>query len=190
MKKKKVFLTIPQYANHRGKDQNAVRYAIKNKKIISVKRGPKKEVLIDRDAADQEWVTRDNPREQVITPASPPPAILITPEIMKESESEDSGDDDDISFHSVAKYRAKKEKYEAEMAQIKVEVARGKLVEAKDIEDRWVQVATITRTKVLGIPSKARQRMPELTDLQYSILEMIVRETLEDLASNNVTGSN
>jgi hypothetical protein len=188
MKKSKVFLTIPQYANHRGKDQNAVRYAIKTGKISSHKKGPKKEILIDRDAADMEWVPRANPREEVFQPPTnaPFPTVVLGPSSNKDDDNFDE-DDDEMLLVSVAKFRAKKEKYDAELAKIKVDKEKGKLIDAKETEARWNQVASITRTKVLGIPSKSRQRMPELTDLQYSILEMIVREALEELASENVT---
>lgn len=192
-KNSKVFLTIPQYANHRGKDQNAVRYAIKTGKITSFKKVKAKgkknsELMIDRDAADMEWVPRLNPREEVIPEpekiSSTLPTVVMAPPMMNSFEEEE---EEELSLMSVAKSRAKKEKYEAELAKIKVEKERGKLIDAKATEEKWIQIASITRTKVLGLPSKARQRMPELTDLQYSILEMIVRETLEELAGENVT---
>ena len=55
---------------------------------------------------------------------------------------------------------------------------------ASEVEAKWVEVITISRTKVLGIASKAKQRIPDLTQDQIAILEDIVREALEELASD------
>ena len=50
----------------------------------------------------------------------------------------------------------------------------------------WVQLVTIAKTKVLGIPTKAKQRIPDLDKGAMALLDEIVRETLEDLAGENV----
>ena len=56
------------------------------------------------------------------------------------------------------------------------------LVRADEVQQKWVQVITLARTKILGIPTKAKQRIPELDTTAITCLEDIVRETLEDLA--------
>jgi hypothetical protein len=186
-KQKKVFLTIAQYANHRDKDQGSVRYAIKNKKITSYKKDKATgEVRIDRDAADVEWIPRQNPREE-----QPPSRITIPPSFTEDEDDPDATvDDDGTALPSIQKSRQKKEKYDAELAKIKVEKERGKLIDAVETEKRWIQVGNILKTKVLGMPSKIRQRIPEITDIQYSIIETIAREALEELANENVTEEN
>ena len=40
----------------------------------------------------------------------------------------------------------------------------------------------MARTKILGIPTKAKQRIPDLDVDAIEVLDAIVRETLEDLA--------
>jgi len=43
---------------------------------------------------------------------------------------------------------------------------------------------TLARTKIMGIPTKAKQRIPDLDTEAVTVLEDIVRETLEDLAES------
>ena len=54
---------------------------------------------------------------------------------------------------------------------------------AADIESKWVEIVTQARTKMLGIPTKAKQRIPDLDADAMTVLEDIVRETLEDLSA-------
>jgi hypothetical protein len=42
----------------------------------------------------------------------------------------------------------------------------------------------MARTKILGIPTKAKQRIPDLDVDAITALDDIVRETLEDLAAS------
>jgi len=56
------------------------------------------------------------------------------------------------------------------------------LVPAADVESTWIEVITMARGKILGIPTKAKQRIPDLDGGAMACLEDIVRETLEDLA--------
>lgn len=190
MVKKKKLLTVPQYAAHRGKNEGAVRYAIREGKLSSslVKDGAK--VLIDWRKADQEWIPRteanDDPEIPVATKSKKnSKKTKSKSKIKKEWDPENPYDVSMLVPIGVSKMR--KEAYEAELARIKVEKENGLLVTAKDVESMWVKLGTITRSKVLGIPSKARQRIPEFTDSQYSVLEMIVREALEEISSEQVS---
>jgi phage terminase Nu1 subunit (DNA packaging protein) len=56
------------------------------------------------------------------------------------------------------------------------------LVSAREIALKWGEVVAIARTKILGIPSKAKQRIPDFPQDAFVILEDIVREALEDVA--------
>jgi excisionase family DNA binding protein len=81
--------------------------------------------------------------------------------------------------------RARTEYLKAELLELERKEKEGLLVRAADVEAKWVEVITISRTKVLGVPSKAKQRIPDLTQDQIAILEDIVREALEELAEGN-----
>ena len=55
-------------------------------------------------------------------------------------------------------------------------------VDAEQVAAKWGELVAITRTKIMGVPSKAKQRMPDLSADDAALLEEIVREALEDLA--------
>jgi hypothetical protein len=82
--------------------------------------------------------------------------------------------------------RAKREAMMARLAEIDVEEREKLLVPSEDVKNAWVQLVTIAKTKVLGIPTKAKQRIPDLDKSAIGLLDEIVRETLEDLAISDV----
>lgn len=79
--------------------------------------------------------------------------------------------------------RARTEHLKAELLELERKQKEGLLVPAADVEAKWVEIVTLARSKTLGIPSKAKQRIPDLDVGAMATLEDIVRETLEDLAS-------
>lgn len=81
--------------------------------------------------------------------------------------------------------RARTEFLKAELLELERKEKEGLLVRAADVQAKWVEVLTISRTKVLGVPSKAKQRIPDLTQDQIAILEDIIREALEELAEGS-----
>ena len=82
--------------------------------------------------------------------------------------------------------RARTEHLKAELLELDRKQKEGLLVPAADVEAKWIEIITLARTKTLGIPSKAKQRIPDLDAGAMVTLEDIVRETLEDLASEAV----
>lgn len=59
----------------------------------------------------------------------------------------------------------------------------GLLLPREQVEKAWANAVTIARTKILAIPTRARQRIPHLSLEEVAILEELIRETLEDLSS-------
>ena len=57
------------------------------------------------------------------------------------------------------------------------------LVPLKEVQQKWTEVITTARTKLLGISSKAKQRLPDLDTNAVSCIDEIVREALEELAT-------
>lgn len=78
--------------------------------------------------------------------------------------------------------RARTEHLKAELLELDRQQKEGLLVKAADVEHEWVEVITRARTKLLGIPTKAKQRIPDLDTDAIGVLDDIVREALEDLA--------
>ena len=79
--------------------------------------------------------------------------------------------------------RARTEHLKAELLELERQQKEKILVKAEEIETKWVEIITLARTKLLGIPTKAKQRIPDLDTDAISILDDIVRETLEDLST-------
>jgi hypothetical protein len=165
-------------------DKSSVQYAITSGKIQKAVVEKDGKILIDVEIANQEWDPRfEATRSAVIPPGSP---LLVLPGGgSHESGSSGPTDEERIVPQSVSK--AKRETYEAEMARLKLEQIQGKLVESEEVEQRWISIASLVRMKVTGIPSKTRQRIPELTDEQYDVLESICREALEELTNENIS---
>ena len=78
--------------------------------------------------------------------------------------------------------RARKEAALAALAEIELAEKLGELVPAYDVERRLVSVFSGCKTKLLGIPSRARQRDPSLTVQQVAMIERLIREALTELS--------
>ena len=78
--------------------------------------------------------------------------------------------------------RARTEYLKAELLEIERAEKEGRLVDAEQVAAKWGELVAIARTKIMGVPSKAKQRMPDLSADDAALLEEIVREALEDLA--------
>lgn len=163
-------LTMRQYAKHRGVSHETVSNAVKKGRITCV-RNERGYAQIDPEVADREW-SENSDHAKMISKGQ-------TPQAPSQPEA------DGPRGPSYAQSRAIREAYQARLAKLDYDERMGKLVEAEEVKRKWVQVAGLVRTKVLGIPSMAKQRIPDLTSEQYLVIEAIVREALEALADGN-----
>ena len=109
------------------------------------------------------------------------------PDIEDATEGDDPGHNfgervGDQASMDFGRARADKEKYAAKQAQIKYEKELGILVDAQAVEKKWIDVVSTVRTKILAISSKVRTRVPGLASSDYSTIERIVIEALQDLS--------
>ena len=81
--------------------------------------------------------------------------------------------------------RARTEHLKAELLELDRQQKEGQLVRVEDVEREWLEEITMARTKLLGIPTKAKQRLPDLDTDAIGVLDDIVREALEDLANSD-----
>ncbi len=79
--------------------------------------------------------------------------------------------------------RARTEWLRAELMELERAEKEGELVRADEVAKAWGDLVAITRTKIMAVPSKAKQRIPEIPADAFVALEQIVREALEDLAN-------
>ena len=79
--------------------------------------------------------------------------------------------------------RARTEHLKAELLDIERKQKEQQLVDSKQVQAKWLEGISIAKNKVLGNPSKAKQRIPELDVSAMNCLEDIVRESLEEIAN-------
>lgn len=83
---------------------------------------------------------------------------------------------------SITESKAITEDYKARMAKLEFEERTGKVVNAEDVKVRVVTMITVAKTKLLGVPSKAKGRIPSLTVRDVEELEQLISEALEELS--------
>lgn len=79
--------------------------------------------------------------------------------------------------------RVRKESAQAEIVELELAAKRRELIPAAEVEGRLREVFTACRTKLLAVPSRARQELPHLAPSDLDVIEDLVRESLEDLAA-------
>jgi hypothetical protein len=151
-------------------------------------------VFIDSLTMREEW---DRNTQKRIGRGPKPPAGTIertpkrpgelTPQERRDQQA-DSGRNLADTNEAIPDYnesRARTEHLKAELLELERKEKERILVKAEEVEAKWVEIITMARTKILGIPTKAKQRIPDLDTDAISLLDDIVRETLEDLAAKS-----
>lgn len=82
--------------------------------------------------------------------------------------------------------RARSEFEKANLLELERKTKERQLLRREDVEQAWGQAVNLTRTKLLGVPSTARQRIPHLELEEVELLTALIREALEELASGEV----
>ena len=147
--------------------------------------GPDGNPLIERDNLEQRWaaITRtrtDSP--QPLRPAAertkpqpkPPPPPPRAPEPEELPAYNDS--------------RARSEYEKANLLELQRKTQEGLLLRREDVELAWGGAVNITRTRLLGVPSTAKQRIPHLEIEEVELLTTLIREALDELAAGEVKG--
>ena len=83
--------------------------------------------------------------------------------------------------------RARTEWEKANILEMERMTKAGLLLPREDVEQAWDAAVNITRTRLLGVPSTLKQRIPHLTPDEVELTRDMIREALEELASGDVT---
>jgi phage terminase Nu1 subunit (DNA packaging protein) len=78
--------------------------------------------------------------------------------------------------------RARLELARAQLAEIDLEERRGELVPVAEAQAEAEALFSEARTKLLGVPTRARQRMQHLTADDVRMLDELIREAMEAFA--------
>jgi len=82
--------------------------------------------------------------------------------------------------------RARSEFEKANLLELQRKTQEGLLLHREDVELAWGQAVNITRTRLLGVPSAAKQRIPHLEIEEVELLTALIREALDELAAGEV----
>ena len=82
--------------------------------------------------------------------------------------------------------RARHEKEKRLLAELARQEKERELLRREDVELAWGQAVNITRTRLLGVPSTAKQRIPHLEIEEVELLTALIREALDELAAGEV----
>jgi phage terminase Nu1 subunit (DNA packaging protein) len=172
-------MSLTAYAKRRGVSAMAVSNAVKTGRLVaSVARVKGQPKIRDAVLADREWDANtdlskapgyvkqrgaDRPRG----PGRPPK----------------QDDDDQVRLGmSLADASAAEKVWKARIAELDFLERSSALVDAKEMTAKLVDVYTRCRTKLLGIPTRVKQQLPELSIRDVAAVDGLVRETLEELA--------
>lgn len=71
----------------------------------------------------------------------------------------------------------------AKTADLEYRRAAGELIEVVEVERQIVSMVTAARNKLMGVPTRFRQRAPHTLDADIGVLDDLIREALEDLSA-------
>lgn len=203
----RMFMTLTAYAARRGVSPKAVSKAIASGRLsASVTRDQHGQPKIaDADLADREWAANTRARADY---AAPKKAARAEPEPEPEPTPADETATPDPAPRARAKpsssgavspelagyyaHRSARESAAARMAAVQAELAELELAERRgqmipkvtarlDVMGQY----TIVKTKLLGVPRRVAQRVPQIAAEVILVIDELVREALEELASDD-----
>jgi len=175
-----VLITVDQAAKVLGlKSRNSIYRKIKTGDLVSVS-GGKGSPLIERDGLEERW--QQITREQKNSPQPLRPAAERT----KAPAKEPAPEADSVELPAYNESRARSEYEKANLLELQRKTQEGLLLRREDAVQAWNQAVNITRTRLLGVPSTAKQRIPHLEIEEVELLTGLIREALDELAAGEV----
>ena len=141
--------------------------------------GPDGAPWIERDGLEERW--QQMTREQKNSPKPLRPAterLKPTPTRtvrVVESDVPDYNEE-----------RARHEREKRMLAELARQEKERELLRRDDVIQAWAAAVAMTRTKLLGVPSVVRARIPHLEIDEVEVITQLIREALEELAAGEV----
>lgn len=179
-------MSVRAYSRHLGVNHMAVWRRIESGKLSAcVVRDAKGKVLGigDLAVADREWaensdLTRATQEVRDREAAREMARQLVAPSVVPD----ESPQTDEPAAMTMSVASTSEKFWKARLAELKFKQESGELVPAADVARGWVDIITNAKTRLLGIPSRAKQALPHLTVTDIAALEGLIREALEGLA--------
>ena len=174
-------ISLRAYAKHRGMSVASVSKAYRAGRLprsVAVVDG--KPHVIDVDLADQEWQANTRPR--VDRPAK---QALPKRRKARARKTEIEVPAYDVSRALREAHAARREGALADLAEIEVAEKHEELVPIDEARAYMIDKFTIVKTRILGVPSGVAQRLPHLADEITPVLDMLLREILDELSAED-----
>ena len=147
----------------------------------------KKPWRIDGDLVAAEFLAKvsqsqaeaEQPRAKRERPAAPP---APPPRRQPPAEPEDP---EDLPEYNVSRARAEYEK--ANLLELQRKTQEGQLLRREDAEAAWSQAVNITKSRLRGVPSAVKQRVPHLEPEEVGLMVQLIDEALNELSAGEVT---
>ena len=162
-------ITRKEAAEKMGVTIQAVYMAIKQGRLTAMEDN-QGNIVINSDTMVAEWNKKSAFRQMKSNPQPSAPKrkrSSVTTDLIPEYEES----------------RARTEHLKAELLELERKQKEDSLVPMKEVQQKWTEVITTARTKLLGISFKAKQRLPVLDTNAVSCIDDIVREALEELSA-------
>ena len=150
---------------------------------------------IDPTLADEQWAQATDPaprgtnacqdqkpRPKAAIPGGQAPRRPSLPSIR--ALADDSPEPAEIPSYNDSRARSEFEK--ANILEMDRKAKANMLLPREEVGQAWDAAVNITRTVMLGVPSKAKQRIPHLTPDEVALLMDLIREALGGLAAGDV----
>ena len=129
--------------------------------------------MIERDGLEHRWANITRKRSD-----SPSPKIAAAPQPPPSRPTERSDEPPDYN-----ESRARSEFEKANLLELERKTKEGLLLPREDVERAQAAALAISKTRLLGVPSTAKQRIPHLSLEEVEILTTLIRDALDELSS-------
>ena len=144
---------------------------------MSVKRG---KLTAMEDAQGNVLINSDTMRDELRRKSAGQRMDRIDAPVKKPKKVRNSITDESIPEYEES--RARTEHLKAELLELERKAKEKDLVPMSEVQTTWENIVATARTKLLGVPTKAKQRIPDLDTNAMAHLDDIIREALEELA--------
>ena len=144
---------------------------------MSVKRG---KLTAMEDANGNILINSDTMRDELRRKSAGQRMDRIDAPVKKPKKVRNSITDESIPEYEES--RARTEHLKAELLELERKAKEKDLVPMSEVQTTWENIVATARTKLLGVPTKAKQRIPDLDTNAMRHLDDIIREALEELA--------
>jgi len=137
-------------------------------------------LLLDADALVAEYLAKVAPTQIKAVQPTALPKAQVTPRQPAPAPPPPRHTDQPPDYNES---RARSEYEKANLLELDRKAKEGLLLHREDVERAQATALAISKTRLLGVPSTAKQRIPHLSLDEVEILTTLIREALEELAN-------